>query len=598
MVWSGSRPACLPLPFICLPVLSYLSQAGCLWSGSRLACLPLPFICLPLLSLVSQFFSLVSQARCLWLGSRRLVSHFLSFVSHFFSSPRLGACLPLPFICLPGSELVVGFPAGLSPTSFHLSPTSFLVVVGFGFQAGLSPTSSYLSPTSFHLSPFSVGHVAFLFICLPGLSLPVSALFRWPCSISIHLPGLSLLVSALVRWPCCISIHVSQACHWWCPPFAAGHVAFLFFCLPGLSLVCPCLLAMKHFYSFVSQVRHCWCHVAFLFICLSGLSLVVFPCISIHLFPGSVTGAALFRCFYSFVSHVCHCYFRWPCSISIHLSPRLVTGGARPFPLFLFICLPGLSLLVSALFRWPCSISNSFVSQVCHCQCPLFSAGHAAFLFISQVCHCWCPPSVAMQHFYSCVSQACHWWCPPFAAGHVAFLFFCRRSVAGVSLSIGHEAFLFICLPGPSLLVPCSISIHLSFRSVTGGVRPYPLAMKHFYSFVSQVRYCCCPPFSVGHVAFLFICLPGLSLLVSALFVGHAAFLFISLPGLSLLVSALFRWRCNISIHLFSRSVTAGVRPFPLGMQHVYSFVSRVCHWRCRPFLRWPCSISIHLSPM
>ena len=52
------------------------------------------------------------------------------------------------------------------------------------------------------------------------------------------------------------------------------------------------------------------------------------------------------------------------------------------------------------------------------------------------------------------------------------------RSVTGVSLSIGHEAFLFICLPGPSLLVPCSISIHLSFRSVTGGVRPCPLAMK------------------------------------------------------------------------------------------------------------------------
>ena len=195
--------------------------------------------------------------------------------------------------------------------------------------------------------------------------------------------------------------------------------------------------------------------------------------------------------------------------------------------LFLFTCLPGLSLLVSALFRWPCH--------------------------------------VATKHFYSFVSQVRHCWC------HVAFL------------------------------------IHLSFRSVTGGVRPCPLAMKHFYSFVSQVRYCWCPPFSVGHVAFLIICLPGLSLLVSALFpqamqhfysfisqvchcwcppfcVGHAAFLFISLPNLSVLVSALFRWRCNISIHLFSRSVTAGVRPFPLAMQHFYSFVSRVCHWCCRPF--------------
>ena len=53
--------------------------------------------------------------------------------------------------------------------------------------------------------------------------------------------------SALVRWPRSISIHVSPRPDWWCRPFAAGHVAFLFFCLAGLSLVCPCLLAMKHF---------------------------------------------------------------------------------------------------------------------------------------------------------------------------------------------------------------------------------------------------------------------------------------------------------------------------------------------------------------
>ena len=180
--------------------------------------------------------------------------------------------------------------------------------------------------------------------------------------------------------------------------------------------------------------------------------------------------------------------------------------------LFLFICLPGLSMVVSTLFRWQCSISiYSFVSQVGHCQCPPFSAGHVLF-----------------------ISQGCVRPCPPFSAGHVAFLFFC--------------------LPGPSLLVPCSISIHLSFRSVTGGVRPCPLAMKHFYSFVSQVRYCWCPPFSVGHVAFLFICL----------------------PGVSLLVSALFRRQCSISIHLSPSSVTAGVRPFPSAMQHFCSLVSHV----------------------
>ena len=32
--------------------------------------------------------------------------------------------------------------------------------------------------------------------------------------------------------------------------------------------------------------------------------------------------------------------------------------------------------------------------------------------------------------------------------------------------------------------------------------------MQHFYSFVFQVCHCWCPPFSAGHVAFLFICLP------------------------------------------------------------------------------------------
>ena len=215
--------------------------------------------------------------------------------------------------------------------------------------------------------PFSVGYVAFLFICLRGLSLPVSALFRWPCSISIHLPGLSLLVSALVRWACSISIHVSPR------PVTGG--------------VRPLPLAMKHFHSFVSQVRHCWCRVAF------------------H--------------FYSFVFQVCH----WWC-------PPLSVGHEA----FLFICFPGALLLLSALFRWPCSISIHLS--------PLMSA-----------------------------------------------------------LFVGHAAFLFISLPGLSLLVSalfrwrCNISIHLFSRSVTAGVRPFPLGMQHFYSFVSRVCHWCCRPF-------------------------------------------------------------------------------------------------------
>ena len=104
--WSGPvpGPACLPLSFVSQffsfvsQFFSFLSpQAGRLWSGSRLACLPLPFICLPLLFTCLPVLSFVLQARCLWSSG--------SFVSHFFS-----------FV---GGLLVVGFPAGLSPTSFH-----------------------------------------------------------------------------------------------------------------------------------------------------------------------------------------------------------------------------------------------------------------------------------------------------------------------------------------------------------------------------------------------------------------------------------------------------------------------------------------------
>ena len=419
MVWSGSRPACLPLPFICLPVL---------------------FICLNCLPVKS------------W-----LVSHFLSFVSQFFSFVSQAASFhlsPTSFHCLPGWVLVVGFPAGLSPTSFHLSPTSFhlsprlggrvpgrldlsptsfrvpgrvvshfllfvshffsfvshffsfvsqagclwsgsrpaclplaficlpvLFICLLGFPAGLSPTSLNVSPTSFHLSlrlgacgpvpgwlvshflaflPFPFICLPLLFICLPGWVLVA----RFPGGLSptsLHLSPTfspnSLLLGVLNSF----LRRVRPLCHCWCPPISTGHVTFLFMCLPGLSLV-----------------------------------------VSAH--------------------------FRWSRSISFHLSPRSVTAGDATF---LFICLPGLSLAVSALFRWGCNIS--------------------IHLFPRSVTANVRPFLLAMQHFCSFVSQAyhiCHCWCPPLSPGHVAFPF--------------------ICLPGLSLLVSapfcwsCSISIRLS----------------------------------------------------------------------------------------------------------------------------------------
>ena len=210
-LWSGSRPACLPLLFICLPLLF------CLWLGSRPACLPLPLMCFPLL------FICLPLLFCLWSGSRlgacgrvpgSLVSHFLSFsvlvvgfpasshflecVSHFFSlSTRLGACGPVPGWLVSHFLACVSHFLLLYPASFHLSPrlgacsrvSGRLVVTPnfFPEQFALNSFLRCVRPLRHcWCPPICTDHVAFLFICLPGLSLLVSALFRWSCSIPIR----------------------------------------------------------------------------------------------------------------------------------------------------------------------------------------------------------------------------------------------------------------------------------------------------------------------------------------------------------------------------------------------------------------------------
>ena len=220
--WSGRVPGRLVSHFLSFvsQFFSFVSQAGCLWSGSRLACLPLPFICLPLL-----FICFPVLFICLGACGRVpgwLVSHFLSFVSHFFSFVRAGwlvshvlflfvshfflfvICLPVLFICLPGWVLVVGFPAGLSPTSFICLPGWALVV---GFAAGLSP---FVSHACGRVPGWLVSHflsfVSHFFSLSPRLSASgrVRTLFRWPSGVR-PFP----LMSALFRWPCSISIRLS-----------------------------------------------------------------------------------------------------------------------------------------------------------------------------------------------------------------------------------------------------------------------------------------------------------------------------------------------------------------------------------------------------
>ena len=159
MVWSGSRPACLPLPFICLPVLFICLPGWVIVVGFPAGLSPTSFHLSPTSSHLSPTSFQLSPSSfhlSLRLGACGRVPGWL--VSHFFSlSPRLGACGRVPgrlvshflsfvslLICLPASVLVVGFPAGLSPTSFHCLPASVLVV---GFPAGLSPISFHLSFT-------------------------------------------------------------------------------------------------------------------------------------------------------------------------------------------------------------------------------------------------------------------------------------------------------------------------------------------------------------------------------------------------------------------------------------------------------------------
>ena len=248
-------------------------------------------------------------------------------------------------------------------------------------------------------------------MCPPFVSLLVSALYRWPCSISIHLSPRS--VAAGVRpFPLAMQrLSISRA------------VAKKPGKMPSRSAS-----ALQSFNLHLSPSSDCCVRLclAILYTCpcnplhLSPSSRLLYPllgCMCLHLSPSSgllwppvpcnpllatlclpaLTPFLLaMQHFYSFVSQVCHCS-GWPCSICIRLSPRSVAAGSALFRWpFLFICLPGLSLLVSAPFRWRCSISI-------HVSPRSVTGGARPF-------------PLAVQRFYSCVAQVCHWRCRPFSA--------------------------------------------------------------------------------------------------------------------------------------------------------------------------------------
>ena len=227
----GACWICLPLLFICLPswvlVVGFpagLSPTSCHLSPSSFHLSPRLGACGRVPGRSPTSFRLGACGRVPgW-----LVSHFLLFVSHFFSFVSQAGCL---------------FPAGLSPTSLHLSPTfapnSLLLGV----------LNSFLRCVTAGVRPFpcfsQVCHAAF----------PFSA-----CSISFVSPRVSRFPPAM------LSIHLFPPVTA-CPP-SAGHAACLFICFPGLSLVLPPFSAG---------------HVAFLFICLPcDFFLFVFQVWSLH----------------------------------------------------------------------------------------------------------------------------------------------------------------------------------------------------------------------------------------------------------------------------------------------------------------------------
>ena len=213
-----------------------------------------------------------------------LVSHFYSFVSHFFS-------------------FVSHF---LSFVSHFFSFVSQFF--SFVSQAGCLWSGSRLAclPLPFICLPLLFTCLPVLFICLPGWVLVVG----FPAglsSTSFHLSP--------------ISFHLSPKLG------ACGRV-------PGW-LVSHFLSCVSHFFSFVS---HFFSLSPRLGACGRAPSRLVFHFLSFvsHFFPKQFTvrGSQFFlnMCL-PFVSLLVLALIRWPCSMSIHLSPRSVTAGVRPFPL-------------------------------------------------------------------------------------------------------------------------------------------------------------------------------------------------------------------------------------------------------------------------
>ena len=193
---------------------------------------------------------------------------------------------------------LVGFLAGLSPSSFHLSPSSF----SFVSQAGCLWSGSWLAclPLPFVCFPLLFNCLPVLFTCLPSSGLSPTSFHLSPNSFHLSLPGWALVVGFPVVSH--FFSFVSQAgCLW--------SASLPFICLPGTVLVGrvsrPACLPLP--YICLPLLFIC---LPLLFICLPGWALVV-GFTSFHLSPrlgacGRVSGRLVSH-FLSFVSHFFFC---------------------------------------------------------------------------------------------------------------------------------------------------------------------------------------------------------------------------------------------------------------------------------------------------
>ena len=106
-----------------------------------------------------------------------LVSHFLSFVSQFVSQATSFHLSPTAFHLSPTSCHCLCLPLPICPPLlFSCVPVLFICLSGWVLVVRFPATSS----------PLSAGDATFLFVCLPDLSLVVSALFRCFYSFGSH----------------------------------------------------------------------------------------------------------------------------------------------------------------------------------------------------------------------------------------------------------------------------------------------------------------------------------------------------------------------------------------------------------------------------